>query len=169
MNVGLWDPGTALSNNSACSLPLNAMCYLTQLVVSNITTETHTEHLTKLFMENYILLFGMVAILVINADSRFKNVFKDICAALGIIYWSLERGNHNILRVEKYHRFLNKTKAISGQYRCKHDVFFQNAKTSQYAWNSTPIESTNILRSVAAVSREFRFPLEVELLQPPHP
>ena len=62
------------------------MCDLTQFVVSTITTETHVEHLTKKLMENFILLFVMVAILAIDVNSWFKNVFNDMCAVLGIIY-----------------------------------------------------------------------------------
>ena len=42
-----------------------------------------------------------------------------------------------------------------------------NAKTSQYTWNSAPIDDTDIPRCVAAIGREFRFPLDVELLEQP--
>ena len=38
---------------------------------------------------------------------------------------------------------------------------------SQYAWNSAPIDDTDIPRCVAAIGREFRFPLYVELLEQP--
>ena len=60
---------------------------------------------------------------------------------------------------------LNKTQSIAGQDRGTHEIFLQNAKTSQYACNSAPIDGTDILRSVAAVGRKFRFLLNVELLQ----
>ena len=86
MHVGLWATGTDLSNNSAGRHLLNAMCDLTQFVVSNITTETHAEHLAKLFMENVILLFGMVAIIDVGTNIRFNSIFKDMCTDLGIIY-----------------------------------------------------------------------------------
>ena len=59
-------------------------------------------------MENVVLSFGMVAILDIDADSQFKNVFKYMCASLRIIYWTLARGNHKGTSIEKYHRFLKK-------------------------------------------------------------
>ena len=42
-------------------------------------------------------------------------------------------------------------------------MFLQNAKKSQFAWNSAPIYNTDVVRSLAAVGREFRFPLDVEL------
>ena len=99
---------------------------LTQFVVSMITTETHVEHIAKIFMGNVVLLFGMVAILVLDADSCFKSIIKDIYPALGIIYWPLSCGNHKVMSVEKYHRFLNKTQAISVQDRGTHDFYLLN-------------------------------------------
>ena len=38
---------------------------------------------------------------------------------------------------------------------------------SHYAWNSTPIDDTDIIRGVAAAGRKFRFPLDIELLDQP--
>ena len=130
---------------------------LTQFVVSTIAMETHTEHLLKLFMENCFLSFGMVMILVVDTDSRFKIVFKDMCASLAIIYWPLAPVNNKVMSIVKYHRFLNKTQEIAGQDRGMHDVFLLNAKTSHYSWNSAPIDGTDILRSVAAVRRKLWF------------
>ena len=69
--------------------------------------------------------------------------------------------------VGKYHRFLKKTKATAGQYRGTHAVFLQNTKNSQYAWNSAPIDGTDIIRSFAAVVWELHFLVEVKLLQTP--
>ena len=118
-------------------------------------------------MENFILLFIMVAIIVINTSIQFKNVFEDMWLTLGIIYWPLSNGNHKGMIVKKYHCFLNKTQEIAGQDRGTHGVFLHNAKTSQYAWNSVPINGTYILRSVPAVSCEFCFLVDVEILQTP--
>ena len=69
--------------------------------------------------------------------------------------------------MEKYHRFLNKTQTISSQDRGTNDVFYQNTKTSQYSWNIAPIDDTDIPRCVAATGREFRFSLDVELIEQP--
>ena len=67
-------------NNSSGSHLLNAMCDLTQFFVSIITMETHVKHLVKLFMKNLVLLFDIISIIIVNSDSRFMNVFKDIFA-----------------------------------------------------------------------------------------
>ena len=49
---------------------------LTQFVVSSITTDTKSESLAKLFMEEVVLLFGMVEVLVIYAYSQFQGALE---------------------------------------------------------------------------------------------
>ena len=56
---------------------------------------------------------------------------------------------------------MNKTRAIEGQDHGSNDAFIVNAKTSQYAWNSAPINDTHKMSSVAAVGREFIYPLDM--------
>ena len=90
-----------------------------------------------------------------------------MCTKLGITYWYLSRGNHRGSSVKRYHRFINKAQEIAGNNRGTHKVYLQNAKTSQYAWNSAPIDNTDIIRSMAAIGRNFRFPLDVSLSPTP--
>ena len=69
--------------------------------------------------------------------------------------------------VETYHQFLNKTLAIAEQDRGSRDIFIQSAKIYHYACNSYPINDTDMVHSVAAVGKEFRFPMNTELLPTP--
>ena len=78
-----------------------------------------------------------------------------------INHWCISRGNHRSNSVERYHRFLNKTQVINGNSRGTHDIYIQNAKTSQYTWNSAAVNNTDVSRFFAAICREFRFPLDV--------
>ena len=105
--------------------------------------------------------------MVVDADSRFRSTFEAMCKLLKLTFWSISRGNHKGNSVERYHSFLNKTQTIRGQDRGMYEVFHQNIKTSQYAWNNAPIDDTDIPRCVAAVGREFRFALDIELLDQP--
>ena len=118
-------------------------------------------------MEQVVLSFGMVAVVVVDADSKFLHFFKDMCKRLNINVWPLSRGNHKGRSVERYHRFLNKTQTINGEDRGSHHTFIENSKTSQYAWNSAPIDDTDIPRCVAAVGRHFQFPMDVQLNKTP--
>ena len=104
---------------------------------------------------------------VVDADSRFRSTFEVMCTLLKLICWPLLCGNHKEDSVERYHRFINKTQTFSGQDRWTHEVFRHNIKTSQYAWNSAPIDNTDIPRCVATIRREFRSPLDIKLLDQP--
>ena len=164
MHVDSWAPGKMLNERTGKTMMLmNAMCDLTQFVVSSATENPTAESLAQTFMEDVVLTFGMVAVVVVDADSKFLREFEEMCKALKMVFWPLARGNHKAMRVECYHRFLNKTQTIVGQDRGTHETFVQNAKTSQYAWNSAPIDDTDISRSMAALGRDFKFPMDVEL------
>jgi len=84
---------------------MNALCDLTQFVISNIVEDPCATKLAKLFMEHVVLTFGICAIVVVDADSKFKVLFADMCSALRITFWPLARGNHKSLGIERYHRF----------------------------------------------------------------
>ena len=102
------------------------MCNLTHFIVSTITTEHTCGTYSNFFMENAVLLFSMVEILVFDVYSWFKSVPKDMCTALGNINWPLARGNQKGMSVEKYHHFINKTRVIAGQDRGTNEIFLQN-------------------------------------------
>ena len=71
------------------------------------------------------------------------------------------------MSVERYHRFLNETKTIVGEDHGTYYSILKNSKTSQYAWNSAPIDNNNIPRCVAAVDRHFKFPMDMNLAAAP--
>ena len=79
------------------------MCDLTQFIISTITFDIKAETLAKLFMENVVLAYGMVAVVVVDDGSTFKGLFQDMCSALKLTLWPLARGNHKGNSVEKYH------------------------------------------------------------------
>ena len=82
-------------------------------------------------MEEVVLSFGMVEVVVVDSYSRFRGAFESMCKCLQIIFWPLAFRNNKVNRVEKFHQLLNKTQSIARQYRGSHDVFIKNAKTSQ--------------------------------------
>ena len=102
----------------------------------------------------------MVAVVGGDTGSRLIGAFEAIFKCLQITFWNLSHINHKLNSVENCHRFLNKTQAISGQDLISHDLLIQNAKTSQYAWKKYPIDDTEVMRSVAAVGREFIFTID---------
>ena len=166
MHVDLWSPGSTEINGKKGYL-LNSVCDLTQFTVSSVTYDTTALQLSQLFMSDVILTFGMCAVVVVDAGSNFRGIFEEMCSILDITFWPLARGNHKGNGAERYHRFLNKVQTIEGNCIGNNTNFMRIAKTTQYAWNSAPIDNTDIARSMAAVGRDFRFPLDVKLSKLP--
>ena len=83
--------------------------------------------------------FGMTTVIVVDADSKFRSVFEEMCSSMKITFWPLARGNLKGLAVKKYGQFLNK----NSDHRRSNLTILQNAKTSQYVWNSAPIDNTS--------------------------
>lgn len=141
IHVDLWAPGLQEDDDGNKVYLMNSMCNISQFVVSSPTTDITVAHLAQLFMKYVVLSFDMCSVVIIDDVTSFKQVFKLMCENLAITYWCLSRGNHQGNSVEYYHRFLNKTHAIAGNNRGTDKVYIQHAKTSQYTWNSTPINN----------------------------
>ena len=82
---------------------------LDSIVISNVIFDPTAGSLAKLFMEQVVLSFGMVAVIVVDSDSKFKSLFEKVCSILKITFWPLARGNHKANSTERYHGFINKT------------------------------------------------------------
>ena len=61
-------PGKLIDGKGQNLQLLNAMCDLTQLIVSILVTEATSEMLGTLFMEQVVFTFGMVTVIVVDAD-----------------------------------------------------------------------------------------------------
>ena len=125
IHVNIWSPGHLVNTNKYTIQLMNLMCDLTQSVISSVVWNINVEILAKTFMEEFSLQFGMKAVIVVDADSKFRSVFEDTCKALKIHHWPLSQGNHKGLSVDKYHQFINKTQTIVGQYRGTHLSIFE--------------------------------------------
>ena len=120
MHIDLWQPGNLVDASGKKIYLFNCMCDLTQFVISNVVENPNAALLAKSFMDNVVLTFGICSVVVVDSDSKFMDVFEEMCSKLNIVFWSLSRGNHKGLSVERYHRFLNKTQTIAGTERGTH-------------------------------------------------
>ena len=68
-----------------------------------------------------------------------------MCAALNLTLASLAKRNHPAVRVERFNRFLNKVVSIATSDQGSTTVFEEAAFVASYAWNSAPIDGTDIL------------------------
>ena len=99
---------------------------------------------------------------VVDAASSFLGDFKQMCDALNLTFAPLSKRNHQAMRVERFLRFLNKVSSISSTDRGTSAVFEEASFVAAYAWNSAPVDGTDIVRSFPAIGRILRFPIDCD-------
>ena len=107
--------------------------------------------------------FGMCYLIVLDDGTPFKGAFVAMCQSLNLNYEILAKRNHKGLSVEHFHRFLNKSVTIAAEDRGTIDIFVPTGIAAEYAWNSAPIDGTDILRIIPAIGRELHFPFDIYL------
>ena len=86
MHLDIWSPVNVLNKHEDGRHILMCMCDLTQFIVSYILIDTRSEDLSISFMEQVILTYGMVAVVVVDADSWFRSTFESMCKLLKLIF-----------------------------------------------------------------------------------
>ena len=86
-----------------------------------------------------------------------------MCQALHLKYNIRAKRNHKGLSVENFHHLLNNCVAIAAEERGTTSILVPASIAAEYAWTSTPIYGTHILRSIPAIGQELKFPLDINL------
>jgi hypothetical protein len=126
---------------------MNVMCDLTGFILVNATCNITAHNLARLFVQEVLLKIGFCGLVVVKDGSTFKGVFQSVCSILNIDIHVAARGNHKAVDVEHFHCFLNKAIAIAANACGANAVFVEAAHTAVYAWNSSPIDGTDNIRS----------------------
>jgi hypothetical protein len=163
IHVDIWQPGTVPAYNG-CKHVLAAMCNLTSYSIIADLPSTDSATLAEYFMKHVLLRVGFCLLVAPDAGSPFFLHFKKMCEVLKISCQPALGGNHKSVHVERLFRFFNKAVAIAvdqrgGDARISSEV----VHLANYAWNASPIDGTDIIRSVPAIGRPFRFPLDCDL------
>ena len=107
-----------------------------------------------------LLCYGFCHTVVLDKDSKFFGVCREAIDLLKINCHVLSSANHNPMIVERVNRYLTKGLKIMCNERDSVRVALEAILLLLYAWNSCPVPSTNISRSLVAVGREFTFPID---------
>ena len=140
---------------------MNCVCDLTQFVVVVPVPGMITSIIAKYFMQEVLLKFGICHLVVMDDGTPFKGAFVLTCDALHLKYACVAMRNHKAVLVEKFHRFLNKAVTIAVEDRKTLGCFTEVGIVAGYAWNSAPIDGTDIIRSIPAIGRELRFHIDI--------
>ena len=158
----LWIPGQYTDNNGNMAL-MNAFCGMSQFVVVGTVPSESSVILASNFMQYEFIKFELYHIVVFNGDTPFEGAFIAICQALNLNYDILAKRNYEGISVEYFHRFLNMSVTIAVEERGTTNIFVPTGIPAEYDWNSTPTNDTDILRSIPAIGREVKFPLDINI------
>jgi hypothetical protein len=67
-----------------------------------------------------------------------------------------------VIFCERFHRHLNKVERLRVINQKSYEKWKTNAIFASYAWNTSPIDGTNVIISFAAKAGTFSFPLDVQ-------
>jgi len=160
LSVDIWKPG-ATSNPRGYNGLLNTMCDMSQFVVSVPICGAESSYVARIFMESVLLKFGICAMVVVDEGSEYRRTFEQMCKALKLRFHPVAKRNHKAVGVERFHKFLNHAQTIATEQRGTPEIFVECAMTAAYAWNASVIDGTDIVRSIPAIGRVLKFPLDI--------
>ena len=114
-------------------------------------------------MQNVLRKIGLYLLVVLDDGIPFKGSFVEKWDAFYLRYGVAAKRNHKVVSVERCHRFLNKAHTMASNDRDTVGMFVEAGITIAYAWNSTKIDGTDIIRSISNVEGELKSTFDIEL------
>ena len=142
---------------------MNVMCDMSQFVIVVPVPDKSSATLGSYLIQYVLMKFGLCHLVMLDDGNPFKGDLIAMCQALNLNYDMLTKLNHTGLSVEHFHHSLNKNVTIVAEERGITNIFIPAGITAGYAWNSTSIDGTDILRSIPAIGRDVKFPLDINL------
>lgn len=134
---------------------------MTQFVIVQPANRTESSYTARLFIEGVLLKFRLCIRVVIDERSGFCAIFEKMCKLLNIRFHMVSKRNHKAVGIKRFHKFLNHAQKIVTEECGTPSAFVESGMPAAYAWNASSIDGTDIVRSVPAIGRELRFPLDI--------
>ena len=161
MFLDVWTPGDIPSRLGHLKVltMLEGMCGFA--AAAPLAKEDST-NIAQATFTSFIVPFGLPRLIVVDAGNPMHGLVIVMCKTLGIPHMTVARGNHRAIRNERFHRYLNKALKITVADLQSTTAWWQTVLFSVYAWNASPIDGTDLIRSAVAIGREFLFPIDLE-------
>ncbi len=165
ISMDIWYPGSTLSNTTTTKNQKAILTCLDNLTgfanlafFSQVTSET----VARLAFSHFFVPNGLPKLVIVDGGSDMKGVLIAMCEQIGIPYYQVPPEAHNSILCERFHRYLNKVEKIGAADAESYEKWAMNALFAAYAWNGSPVDGTDIIRSFAAKARTFHFPLDIQ-------
>jgi hypothetical protein len=141
---------------------LTCLCTMTGFASLAFLSAVNSEATARMSFSHFFIPNGLPKLVLIDDGSEFKGVMVQMCETLGIQYYVAAPEEHNAIFSERFHRYLNKVERLGVVDHQSYEKWKMNAIFASYAWNASPIDGTDVIRSFAAKARTFRFPLDIQ-------
>jgi Integrase zinc binding domain len=167
--IDIWIPGATKAKGTYIEdkamirqAALTSLCNLTGFATVGFLDSLEGEKVTKVLMSQILLPNGLPKLVLLDADSLFKQDLIVLLDELGVGFHVVSAEQHVGILCERFHRYLNKVQRLQGLDTKEYSNWMMNTSFTSYAWNGSPIDGMDIIRSFAAKARTFHFPLDVK-------
>ena len=161
MFIDLWSPGDIPSKDGHTKVItcLDGMTgFANACFIGGVIT---ADKVATLVFTHFFVPFGLPRLIFVDKDGLFASVFQELFRLLKVPIHVAAPGNHKAIRCERFHRYLNKVETINTADKKDLTLWKQGVLFACYAWNASPIDGTDIPRSVVAIGRDFPFPIDL--------
>jgi hypothetical protein len=160
--IDFWSPGDIVDKQGNIKV-LTYLDGMTSFAMASFVQQGQVDSamVADMCVSHFFATVGLPRLVFVDADSLFKDMFLKTFQLLRIPCQAVAPENHKAVRNENFHRYLNKVERINSAdtaslWRWKQGVLF-----ACYAWNSSPIDGTDVPRSQVAIGRQFPFPIDL--------
>ena len=159
--MDIWKPGRFASKKRGKTGALTCLDIMTAFAGAEfIETETALEAALKAF-QAFFVTRGLPKLVIFDQGGSFAGFILRLCEILNISTYAVTKENHRAILCERFHRFLNKIERIHAAECQTFEDWIMGVLFAMYAWNSAPVDGTDVIRSVAAIGRDFPFPIDL--------
>lgn len=161
VSLDVWSPGN-LSNKFGDTKVLTCVDTMSGFAGADFLRTASSDEVAMRCFSAFFIPNGLPRLVIIDAGSENKGLVIAMCTNMGIAFHVVSPEDHNGILCERFHRYLNKIQRIQAADTQSFTQFAQGVMFACYAWNASPVDGTNIIRSFVAKSRHFPFPIQIK-------
>ena len=159
--LDLWSPGQIPSSDGATKV-LTCLDGLTGFANACFLYGTiDAKNVAMMAFTHFFVPFGLPRMIFVDRGGEFAGIFRELFRFLQVPIETVAPENHKVIRCERFHRYLKKVQKIHAADLQDLTQWKQGTLFACYGWNASPIDGTDIPRCVAAIGRDFPFPIDL--------
>jgi hypothetical protein len=148
--IDIWIPGATKAKGAFIKdkamirqAALTSLCNLTGFATVGFLDTLEGEKVTKVLMSQILLPNGLPKLVLLDADSLFKQDLIVLLDELGVGFHVVSAEQHEGILCERFHQYLNKVQRLQGLDTKEYSNWMINTSFASYAWNG--VESEELL------------------------